>query len=71
MFWSLNYPVLHLAHFLMSKESVNQVWFILKENTNVNGKTYLVKQKKTEDQASHNSDIPRRKDNPVQVLTLL
>ncbi|XP_015284536.1 PREDICTED: serine/threonine-protein kinase Nek5-like [Gekko japonicus] len=38
------------------------------ENTNVNGKTYLVKQKKTEDQPSHNSDIPGRKDDPVQVI---
>nr|XP_056712645.1 serine/threonine-protein kinase Nek5 [Euleptes europaea] len=38
------------------------------EKTNVNGKTYLVKQKKTEDQSAHNSDIPGGKDDPVQVI---
>ncbi|XP_060089217.1 serine/threonine-protein kinase Nek5-like isoform X2 [Heteronotia binoei] len=40
----------------------------LEENTDVNGKTYLVQQKKTEDQPSHNNDIPARKDDPVQVI---
>ncbi|XP_077168246.1 serine/threonine-protein kinase Nek5 isoform X3 [Paroedura picta] len=38
------------------------------ENANVNGKTYLVKQKTSEDQPSHNSDIPGRKNDPVQVI---
>ncbi|KAL8172967.1 UNVERIFIED_CONTAM: hypothetical protein K2H54_035986 [Gekko kuhli] len=38
----------------------------LEENTNVNGKTYLVKQKKAEGQPSCNSEFPGRKDDPVQ-----
>ncbi|XP_048355410.1 serine/threonine-protein kinase Nek5 isoform X2 [Sphaerodactylus townsendi] len=40
----------------------------LEENPDVSGKTYLVKQKKTEDQPAHNSDVPEGKCDPVQAI---
>ncbi|XP_054841964.1 serine/threonine-protein kinase Nek5 isoform X2 [Eublepharis macularius] len=40
----------------------------LKAETLEENKTYFVKQKTTEDQSADNSDIPRGKDEPVQVI---
>lgn len=43
---------------------------ILKENKNINDKTYLVKERKPWDETVHN-DVPGGKDEPVQVFMLL